>query len=57
VSDLIRHSIFYFIVRVGNSVLAFVALAAFTRLLSPEEYGAYALGMSVATVTSGVLFQ
>jgi len=57
VSDLIRHSIFYFIVRVGNGVLAFVALAAFTRLLSPEEYGAYALGMSVATVTSGVLFQ
>jgi O-antigen/teichoic acid export membrane protein len=47
----------YFIVRVGNGVFTIAALAVFTRLLSPEEYGIYALGISVATIVSGVLFQ
>jgi O-antigen/teichoic acid export membrane protein len=53
---LIRHSILYFAVRVGNGVFAIASLAVFTLLLSPEEYGVYALGMAVATVASGVLF-
>ena len=43
--------------RVGNGVVVIATLAVFTRLLSPEEYGVYALGMAVATVASGVLFQ
>ena len=50
-------SMIYFIVRVVNGVFAIAALAVFTRLLSPEEYGVYALGMAVATIASGVLFQ
>jgi len=54
---LIRHSIFYFIMHASNGVLAFAALAVFTRLLRLEEYGAYTLGIAVATVASGVLFQ
>jgi O-antigen/teichoic acid export membrane protein len=57
VLSLIRHSILYFAVRVGNGVFAIATLAVFTRLLSPEEYGVYALGMAVATFASGVLFQ
>jgi O-antigen/teichoic acid export membrane protein len=57
VSALIRNGILYFIVRVGNGVFAIATLAVFTRLLSPEEYGVYALGMAVATIASGVLFQ
>ena len=51
------HGMLYFIVRVGNGVFAVATLAVFTRLLSPEEYGVYALGMAVATIASGVLFQ
>ena len=43
--------------RAGNGVFAIAALAIFTRLLSPEEYGVYALGLAVATIASGVLFQ
>jgi O-antigen/teichoic acid export membrane protein len=54
---LIRNGILYFIVRVGNGVFAIATLAVFTRLLSPQEYGVYALGMALATIASGVLFQ
>ncbi len=54
---MIRNGFLYFIVRVGNGVFAIAALAVFTRLLSPEEYGVYVLGMAVVTITSGVLFQ
>lgn len=43
--------------RVGNGVFAIVTLAVFTRLLSLEEYGVYALGLAVASIASGVLFQ
>ncbi len=43
--------------RVGNGVLGISTLAIFSRLLSPAEYGVYALGMAFATVASGVLYQ
>lgn len=52
-----RDSIIYFIVRIGNGVFTIAALTVFTRILSPEEYGFYALAMAVATIGSGVLFQ
>jgi O-antigen/teichoic acid export membrane protein len=45
---LIRHSILYFIVGAGIGVLVIAALTVFIRLLNPEEYGVYALGMAVA---------
>lgn len=51
------HSFLYFIVRVGNGILAIVMLAAFSRMLSPEEYGIYAIGMATATLASGILYQ
>ena len=54
---MIRNGMLYFIVRVGNGVFAIAALAFFTLLLSPEEYGVYAIGMTVATIASGALFQ
>lgn len=38
-------------------MLAIATLAAFTRLLSPSEYGVYALGMAITTAASGILFQ
>jgi O-antigen/teichoic acid export membrane protein len=51
------HSLLYFIVRAGNGLLAIVTLAIFSRLLSPAEYGIYALGLATAAVLSAVLFQ
>ena len=51
------HSFLYFIIRAGNGVFAIATLAVFTRLLSPSEYGVYAIGMSIATVASTILFQ
>ena len=50
-------SFLYFIVRAGNGAFGIATLAIFSRLLSPAEYGVYALGMSIATVASGVLYQ
>jgi O-antigen/teichoic acid export membrane protein len=55
--DLIPHTFQYFIVRAGNGILVIATLAIYTRLLSPAEYGIYALGMSVATLASGILFE
>lgn len=54
---MIRHSLLYFLVRAGTGVLAISTLAAFTRLLSPQEYGVYAIGMAIATMASAILFQ
>lgn len=51
------HSFLYFIVRAGNGIFAISTLAVFTRLLSPAEYGVYALGMAIASVASTILFQ
>ncbi len=51
------HSFLYFFVRAGNGVFGIATLAIFSRLLSPAEYGVYALGMAFATVASGVLYQ
>ena len=51
------HSFLYLIVRLGNGVFSIATLAIFSRLLSPAEYGVYALGMAIATLASGVLFQ
>ena len=45
------------IVRVGNGIFAFATLALFTRLLSPSDYGVYALEMTIASVLSTTLFQ
>ena len=54
---LSSHTFQYFVVRAGNGIFALVTLVIFSRLLSPTEYGLYALGTSIATVASGVLFQ
>ncbi len=43
--------------RAGNGVSTIATLAVFTRLLSPSEYGVYALGMAIATVASAILYQ
>lgn len=54
---MIRQSLLYFLVRAGNGVLAIATLVIFTRILSPYEYGLYALGMATVAMASAVLFQ
>lgn len=55
--ELISHSFQYFIVRAGNGISAIVTLSVFSRLLSPTEYGVYAVGMAIASVASAICFQ
>ena len=54
---MISDSFLYFIIRAGNGIFAIVTLSIFSRLLSPAEYGVYALGMAIATVASSICFQ
>ena len=56
-SGVAPHSFLYFIVRAGNGIFAIATLAVFTRMLSPTEYGVYALGMAIASVASAIIFQ
>ena len=54
---MIRQTLFYFAARVGTGLLSIALLAAFTRLLSPVEYGHYVLAITLATIASVVFFQ
>ena len=47
----------YFIVRFGNGLLAIATLSVFSRILTPEEYGEYALLIAAASVISSLSFQ
>ena len=50
-------SLSYFIVRFGNGLLAIATLAILSRILSPEQYGKYALLIAAASVLSSLFFQ
>lgn len=54
---MISDSFLYILVRIGNGVFAVAILAVFTRLLTPHDYGQYALAIAITTASSGVLFQ
>ena len=54
---LIKHSIVYLFARGIPGVINFFALALYTRLLSPEEYGHYALVIAGVGLANAVLFQ
>ncbi|MEW5823430.1 MAG: oligosaccharide flippase family protein [Pseudomonadota bacterium] len=54
---MLGHSLAYLLARGLPGLLSFAALALFTRLLSPTEYGTYALAMSVAGLLAAVLFR
>ena len=47
----------YFIVRFGNGLLAIATLAVFSRILTPDQYGEYALLIATATVLASLFFQ
>jgi O-antigen/teichoic acid export membrane protein len=52
-----RHTIFYFLARALPGAVNFIAIAFYTRLLSPGEYGQYTLLLSTAALLNVVCFQ
>lgn len=53
---LLKHSFYYFLARGIPGLASFLALALFTRLLSPEQYGQYALVLATSGLAYTVLF-
>ena len=54
---LLRHSFIYLFARGVPGVINFLAIAVYTRLLPPEEYGQYALIIAWVGLGNAVLFQ
>lgn len=54
---MIKHSILYFIGRIIPGIVSLLALAIYTRLLSAEQYGHYALVMAAVGIVNAVCFQ
>lgn len=54
---LVRHALIYFVGRVVPAAASLGAIALFTRLLSLQEYGRYALAVAAAGFMSAILFQ
>ncbi|SDY19113.1 lipopolysaccharide biosynthesis protein [Nitrosomonas halophila] len=54
---LLRHSIAYLLARGGPGLVNFAALAIYTRLLNPDEYGRYALVIAGISFFNVVFFQ
>ncbi len=54
---LLKNSLIYTLARGLPGIANFVALAVFTRLLSPDEYGVYALTVAAVTMVQTIGFQ
>jgi O-antigen/teichoic acid export membrane protein len=54
---LLRHTALYVLARGAPGLIAFLAIAVYTRLLSPEDYGRYALVVAGVSLFNVVLFQ
>lgn len=50
-------NLIYFMGRFGNGLLAIATLAVFSRILTPDQYGEYALLIATATVLASLSFQ
>jgi O-antigen/teichoic acid export membrane protein len=53
---LLRHSAVYLLARGLPGLINFLSIAIYTRLLSPDEYGRYALVVAAATLANLLLF-
>ena len=56
-SALLRDSAIYLLARGVPAAISFAALAVYTRILSPEEFGLYALAMTAVTLGNALLFR
>jgi O-antigen/teichoic acid export membrane protein len=54
---LLRHGLIYLFARGVPSIIGFVTIAVYTRLLSPEAYGQYALVVTGAMITNAIFYQ
>lgn len=54
---LLRHGLQYLVARGVPGVINFVAIAVYTRLLGPEEYGAYTLTIAAVGAADALLLQ
>jgi O-antigen/teichoic acid export membrane protein len=55
--SLKKHSLIYFLGRSVPGIINFIAIAIYTRLLSPEEYGVYALAFSTVLLMNTIIYQ
>jgi O-antigen/teichoic acid export membrane protein len=53
---MLRHASQYMIASVVAAVFGFLSTATFTRLLSPDDYGIYVIGVGIAGFVSAILF-
>lgn len=53
---LLKHSFYYFVARGIPGIASFFAIALFTRLLDPDQYGRYALVLVASGLAYTVLF-
>ena len=54
---LLRHSVYYSLARGLPGLVSFAALLIYTRLLSPDEYGRYAVVIAGVSVAGVLVFQ
>ncbi|HMR33247.1 MAG TPA: oligosaccharide flippase family protein [Geminicoccaceae bacterium] len=54
---MLKHGFIYFVGRFGASAIALLSVAIYTRLLSPDAYGVYALVLSAALTAYAILAQ
>ena len=54
---LFRHSFYYLLARGGPGLINFAALAIYSRLLEPDEFGRYALVLAGVGLTNVMFFQ
>ncbi|MBS0475567.1 MAG: lipopolysaccharide biosynthesis protein, partial [Proteobacteria bacterium] len=54
---LLRHSLYYFFARGVPGLVNFAALALYTRLMAPEEFGRYSLVLSTVGLVDVMVFQ
>lgn len=55
--SLMHHTAYYMVGRVATGLIGLLALVAFTRVLSPTDYGRYAVVIAVVGLIAGVGFQ
>lgn len=54
---LVKHSLYYLIMKSGAGLVGLLSILIFTRLLSPDEYGIYAMLLSGLSICYAIFFQ
>src|ERR1700754_1798783 len=53
---MVKQTIHYMIASIVSAATGLLSAIVFTRLLTPEEYGVYVIGLSTAGIVSAMLF-